>query len=241
MKIIVSLIALAAMLAALPAQAEPSLVLNTSYSAPITSPKKNGFLDLLYQELATRTGIKIEIQALPAERALVNANTGIDDGDVGRIAGLEKQYPNLVMVPEQVMPFQMGVFTRNASFAVNGPASLQPYDVGIVTGWKILERTIVGTRSRVTVETGEQLFTMLDGNRIDVAVIERMQGIRLIKRMGFQNIKELQPPFLQGDWYLYLNKKHAALVPILAAELKKMKTDGTSQRLYEVVMSRYAK
>jgi len=41
MKIIVSLIALAAMLAALPAQAEPSLVLNTSYSG-VTGRKSAG-------------------------------------------------------------------------------------------------------------------------------------------------------------------------------------------------------
>ena len=215
------------------------LVLNTSYSAPITSPKKNGFLDLLYQELATRTGIQIEIQELPAERALGNANEGIDDGDVCRIAGLEKTYPNLVMVPERVMRIQMGVFTRGENFTVNGPESLKPYDVGIVTGWKILERTIVDTRSRVTVSTAEQLFAMLNDKRIDVGVIERMQGLRSIKRMGFKDIKELQPAFLELDWYLYLNKKHAALSPILAAELKKMKADGTSQRLHETVLNRY--
>ena len=170
MKFLIFMLTLLSILTSTTALAEQKLILNTSYSSPITSPKKNGYLDLLYQELATRTGIQIEIQELPAERALGNANDGIDDGDVCRIAGLEKTYPNLVMVPEQVMRIQMGVFTRDENFKVNGPESLKPYDVGIVTGWKILERTIVDTRSRQTLATAEQLFTMLHEKRIDVAL-----------------------------------------------------------------------
>ncbi len=233
------LVALLGLFTSTSALAEQKLVINSSYSAPITSLKKDGFLDLLYQELSIRTGIKIEIQHLPAERALVNANDGIDDGDACRIAGLEKIYPNLVIVPEQVMRIQQVVFTRDENFKVNGIESLKPYDVGIVTGRKTLERMIVGTRSRVMVETPEQLFAMLDKRRIDVAIHERMQSLYLIKTMGFKNIKELQPAFLEVDWYLYLNKKHAALLPSLAAELKKMKDDGTTQRLYDIVMSRY--
>ena len=219
--------------------AEQKLVINSSYSAPITSLKKDGFLDLLYQELSIRTCIKIEIQHLPAERALVNANEGIDDGDAARNTGMEKIYPNLVMVPEPVMRIQQVVFTRDENFKVNDAESLKHYDVGIVTGRKTLERMTVGTRSRVMVETPEQLFAMLDKKRIDVAIHERMQSLYLIKTMGIKNIKELQPAFLEVDWYLYLNKNHAALLPTLAAALKKMNADGTTQRLYDNVISRY--
>ena len=240
LKTLILLLACAATLVCHPAFPAPTLVLNSFYSSPLTSPEKDGFLDLLYQELALRTGIPIEIQSLPGERALMNANSGVNDGDVSRIAGLEKQYPNLVMVPEQDIHLQMAVFTRNADFTMTGLASLQPYDVGIVTGWKILERSIVGTHSRMTVATGEQLFMMLDSNHIDIAVIERIQGRQMIRRMALKNIRELQPAFLATDYYLYLNKKHADLVPILAAELKKMKADGTSQRLYKDVMDHYA-
>ena len=239
MKFLIFLMSLLSIFTSICALAEQKLLINSSYSAPITSLKKDGFLDLLYQELSIRTGIKIEIQHLPAERALVNANDGIDDGDAARNTGMEKIYPNLVMVPEPVMRIQQVVFTRDENFRVNDAESLKPYDVGIVTGRKTLERMIVGTRSRVTVATPEQLFAMLDEKRIDVAIHERMQSLYLIKTLDLKNIKELQPAFLEVDWYLYLNKKHAALLPILAAELKKMKVNGTTQRLYEIVMSRY--
>lgn len=223
------------------AQAElQTLVINSSNYPPVTSPEKDGVLDLVYQEIAKRAGVKIEIQAMPAaERSLINQNEGIDDGDVSRVLGLEKQYPNLIRVPEPVMHYEMTVFSRNANFKVNGIESLLPYDAGIPNGWKILERNVVGTRSVTKLENGEQLFSMLDKDRIDIALIEKLQGLRFVKEMGIKNIKTLQPAFLEGDWFMYVNKKHEALVPKLAAAIKSMKNDGTHQRIFEQVLKRY--
>ena len=228
------------LLFSLPVFAIDKLVLNTSYTTPITSPDNAGVLDLFYLELGKRLGITIEIQTLPAERCLVNADKGIDDGDVSRIAGLDQQYTNLRRVPESVMRFQMGVFTSKKIFTVNGAESLKPYDVGIITGWKLLEKNIVGSKSLEMVEDAEQLFSLLAKDRIDIAVVEKMMGAMTIKKMNLKRIKLLQPSFLEGEWYLYLNKKHEALIPKIAAEIKAMKADGTHKRIFDSVMNRYA-
>jgi polar amino acid transport system substrate-binding protein len=225
-----------------PALAEmQTLIINSSNYPPVTSPEKDGVLDQVYQEMARRAGVKIVIQAMPAaERSLINQNEGIDDGDVSRVFGLEKQYTNLIRVPEPVMRYEMVVFSRNAHFKVNGIESLLPYDAGIPNGWKILERNVVGTRSVTKLENGEQLFSMLDKDRIDIALIEKFQGMRFVKDMKIQNIRILNPPFLEGDWFMYVNKKHEALVPRLAAALKSMKEDGTYQRIFDTALKRYA-
>ncbi len=223
------------------AAATKKLILNTSYASPITSPDKTGFLDLLYAELFKRLEIDFEIQALPAERALKNADAGIDDGDVCRIADLVNLYTNMVRTNEPVMQYQHVVFTRTKQFRVDGPVSLKPYDVGIVTGWKIVERNTIHNRSRIMLDSGEQLFLMLDQGRIDVAVIERMVGLEMIRKLKIQNIKVLSPPLLTGDWYLYLHKRHAGLVPRIDAELRKMKQDGSYERIRRSVLGRYEK
>lgn len=233
------LLALPALVAAAPPSAAPPLVLNSAFFAPITSPGHDGVLDLFYAELFKRVGLKVEIQPSSAERGLLNANSGIDDGDVSRVLGIEQTYQNLVRVPEKVMYYQMVAFSRHANFEVRGAASLQPYDVGILTGWKILERNIVGSRSLVKLETGSQLFSMLDKDRLDVAVIEKLEGLHFIQTMGLKGIKILQPAFVEGDWYLYLHKKHSALAPRLAEEIRKMKQDGSYQRIFDSVLSRY--
>ena len=224
---------LAALLFALPGAAAPRLVLNTSFFAPITSPEHDGALDLLYAELFRRVGLDVMIQPASAERGLLNANSGIDDGDVSRVLGIEQSYTNLVRVPEPVMTYQMVVFTRRARFTVDGAASLAPYDVGILTGWKILERSITGTRSLQKLETGRQLFAMLAMDRIDVAVIEKLEGLHLVRSMGLRGVTMLAPAYVEGDWYLYLNKKHAALAPLLAGQIRQMKHDGSYRRIFD--------
>ncbi len=215
------------------------LILNTSFFTPITSPQHDGVLDLLYAELFRRVGLKVEIQPSSAERGLLNASSGIDDGDVSRVMGIDQAYPNLVRVPEKVMSYQMSVFTRRPAFAVQGAASLKPYDVGILTGWKILERMITDSHGLVKLETGAQLFSMLDKDRIDVAVIEKLEGLHFIQSMGLQGIRVLQPALVEGDWFLYLHKRHAALAPLLAEELRRMKQDGSYQRIVDGVLRRY--
>jgi|APSaa5957512622_1039677.scaffolds.fasta_scaffold44449_1 polar amino acid transport system substrate-binding protein len=217
----------------------PKLVLNTSYTAPITAPDKTGALDLFYQELFKRLGWDFEIQYLPAERALTNANRGIDDGDVCRIFGLEKKYPNLIRVPEVLMQYEHVIFTRKFDFKVTGPDDLKPHDVGVVKGWKIIEWNTKTARSVTLVDDGTQLFGMLADDRIDLGIIERMTGMMLAKKSGFKNIRILEPAFLSGDWYLYLHKKHRNLVPIIADEIRKMKADGSHQKIFNKVLKRF--
>jgi polar amino acid transport system substrate-binding protein len=241
MRIFRVFVALLASLAASLAMAQQQLVLNSSFSSPITSVTHNGVLDLFYAELGKRAGINFTIQIMPAERGLLNANSGVDDGDVSRVFGIDSQYTGLVRVPESVMHYQMSVFSKHSHFTVSGPESLREYDVGILTGWKILERSITASRSVVKLENPEQLFSMLDKGRIDVAVVEKLMGFYFIKTMALHGIDVMQPPFVEGEWYLYLNKKHAALVPALTAAIKSMKDDGTHQRIFADALRAYAR
>ncbi|MFA9216571.1 MAG: substrate-binding periplasmic protein [Sphingomonadaceae bacterium] len=227
------------LLLSLPAAAAPlSLVLNTPLAAPLSTPAHDGALDLIYAELARRTGIAIVLQAMPAERGLQNANRGLDDGEVARVPGMEREYPNLVQVPEPVLRYQLVAFSRQA-LQLDGSASLRPYDVGIPHGWKILERLINQHQSRVSLASGQQLLAMLNKERLDVVVLERLQGLQLIRSMCLQGIRALRPPLFEGDGFLYLHRKHADLVPPLAAALRAMKQDGSYQRIVDSVLQRY--
>ena len=87
--------------------ARPKLTLATGALPPLTSaPGHTGFLDALAQEVFGRIEVDASVLRLPVERALVNANAGIEDGDMFRAAGFEKDYPNLVQVPEKVLDFE---------------------------------------------------------------------------------------------------------------------------------------
>ncbi|BBO72041.1 hypothetical protein DSCA_59710 [Desulfosarcina alkanivorans] len=68
---------------------------------------------------------------------------------------------------------------------------------------------------------------------------ERYAGHYLIQSSGFRNIYECSPPLAVRPMFLYLNKKHAALVPRIAKTLKEMKADGTLKAIRSKTLSHF--
>lgn len=212
---------------ATPLWAQPPLNLTTFAGPPLSTPDQTGYYDRILLEAFSRLKIPITLGRLPAERSLRNADNGIDDGDFVRIAGLEKRYPNLVMVPEKLDDFEFVAFTRTINLSTSSWAALTPYHVGIVRGWKILEQNLAGVKELTTVKDQEQLFTLLKNGRVDVVVYARHEGYGLLKQLSIPDARALEPPLAVQPMHLYLNKKHAALVAPLAEILKNMKKEGT--------------
>jgi len=218
-----------------PASGSP-LVLNTDDEYPLSSPDGTGFEDKILKEAFRRIGKEIKIIHLPSERALVNANAGIDDGNFVRIAGLEKTYPNLIRVPEKIWMFEFAVFSKKGDLKIKDWESLKPFDVGIITGWKILEANVLGTRSLTKVNDSEALFNLLLKDRADLVIFDRLQGQVLLKNKGLSEIKSLKPNLAKQDMFVYLHRRHAELVAPLVKALQTMKQDGTFQRLIDSVL-----
>lgn len=205
---------------------ETTLVLNDTNDPPFTTKAGDGFLDIVAGEAFRRAGLRLILVKLPPERGLVNANAGIEDGDLTRIAGLEKKYPNLVRVPEKLMDWHFVAFARNAEPATASWAKLEPYTVGHIKGWKIFEQSLVPATHITTADNSEQLFSMLDKNRIDVALYERWLGYALARQMRIQNIHVVEPPLAVKEMYIYLHQRHADKVPAIAAALRAIKAEG---------------
>ena len=221
--------------------AEPRvLVLNDVNEPPLTTPEHTGFLDVIATEAFRRVGVELRLVKLPAERALLLANDGLQDGDLTRIAGLEEQYPNLVRVPEKLTDWDFAAFSKHASI----PAKLEAiryHSVGFIKGWKFYERNIAGAERVTTVDDPTQLFRLLDRDRIEVALYARWMGLALIQKQGLKNIRLLEPPLASRAMYIYLNKRHAKLAPKLATALLTLKREGFYQHVYREKLLPYAK
>ena len=211
-----------------------TLILNTSNAAPRSTPDGTGFLDLVVKEALRRAGLRAVITHQPSERALANVNSGQDDGNFARVAGLEGRYPNLVRVPEALTILTFSPFARPPGPRIRDWSDLEPYNVGHVIGWKILEDRIPQAKSLTRVKDGDILFDLLDKGRLDVAVYDLLQGREIIRR-GNLTVLPLDPPLASKEMFLYLNRRHAALVPALVQALRDMKQDGT----YRTIMAAY--
>lgn len=207
------------------------LVLNTDGAPPHSRADGSGFEDRIVAEAFRRIGVGVRLVMLSSERALQNVNQGVDDGNYVRIAGLERQYPNLVMVPETMSSFPFTAFTRDPGLKVLSWADLRDRQVASVIGWKLVENNLRHTVKLKLVRDEDALFVLLDKGRAEVIVSGLHTGREIIREKGYTGMRALLPPLADPPMYIYLHKRHAALVPKLAEALREMKRDGTTERL----------
>lgn len=226
-------IGLTAVASSLALAARPSLTLATGALPPLTStPGHTGFLDALAREVFGRIGFDASVVRLPVERALINANAGIDDGDMFRAAGFEKEYPNLLPIPEKLLDFDFVAYATRADVQVRDWTDLARYSVGYVIGYKIFERNVKSAQDITTVRGIDQLFPLLASGRADVVLLDRWQGLWLAREAGLA-VRALDPPLARVPMFAYLHRRHEALLAPAAAALAEIKRDGTWQRLYD--------
>ena len=207
------------------------LVLNDTNESPFTTPTNDGFLDIVAGEAFRRAGYTLKLIKLPPERGLMNANAGIEDGDLTRIAGLEQTYPNLVRVPEKLVDWHFVAFARTATITDASWRTLEPLSVAYIKGWKIYEKSLLPATRSITADSPEQLFAMVENNRIDVALYERSLGSALAKKMRITALRVVEPALAVREMFIYLNTRHADKVSAIASSLRAIKAEGLYSRV----------
>lgn len=212
--------------------ASKTLSLTTPASDPLSNERNDGFVDQVVSEALERMGYELVVSHLPAERALINANTGVDDGDLNRIGGLSNVYQNLIQAKEPTFTMHFVGFSKNMNIVPKNWQSLKPYTIGLITGWKILENNIPEGTLVIKVRDPNQLFYLLQKDRIDIALFGKWQGLEYLKQHNIKGVHVLDPPLAKKDMYVYFHKKHGKLVPVFDATLRKMKKDGSWQEIF---------
>lgn len=215
----------------------PVFNINAQSMPPYTTDNRDGFEDLLAIELFSRLGFNPVISHVPGERGLINLNAGIDDGILSRVGGLTKIYPNIIQMNEAAVEWRFVAFTRNKNIHIKNWDDFEPYDVAMVTGWKVFEKNIKKYHSLTRVRDSELLFRMLEANRVDVVVHALRTGKWQINKLGIQGIRIEKPDLTKKKKYFYMHKSHEKLIPAADEALRKIRKDGTYEKLIRRVMS----
>ncbi|MCB1739887.1 MAG: transporter substrate-binding domain-containing protein [Gammaproteobacteria bacterium] len=219
---------------ALPAVALDRMVTVSTNNTPLD----RRVLEVVASEALQRLGYGLEVISLPSERSLRTADQGEVDGEGLRVAGLGELYPNLIQVPEPFVRISFVAFSRDATIELNGWDSLRDHRVAFINGWKMFESHATHARSVTKVDQPQQLFNMLASSRVDLALYTKADGEVLIREQGLTSIAPLSPSLKDVDMYLYLHRKHEALVPELAATIRALKADGTYNTLVASIRAR---
>jgi len=186
----------------------------------------------LMTELFKRHSYELEFQKLPLKRGLINANRGLDDGDGPRVKEIGYKYTDLIRVDVPIIKFSIHAHYKDKAIKINNWNDIKPYNVGVRTGTLILVNNVkkVEPKEITYVATNEKLLELLNENKIDIAIADRVMTRGIKKKMGYENMIE-SPPLLQKNMYLYLNKKHKDKVASFERTLLKMKDEGYQERL----------
>jgi polar amino acid transport system substrate-binding protein len=202
------------------------------------TPLDRKVLQAVSAEAFKRLNRQFRIISLPSERSLVSANAGEIDGEGLRIAGLSDKYPNLVQVDEPFVGISFVAFSSDATIKIDGWDSLAPYRVAFINGWKLFEAHSGSARVVNKVDTPQQMFDMLQRDRVDLVLYTLADGLEYTRSNGLARIAPLKPSLKDVDLYLYLHKKHADLAPKLAQIIRAMKADGSYNEILANALNR---
>ncbi len=222
----------------IPAEKNKLIVnINTGFHPPISD-----ILDKLSEEAFNQIGMKTKFQLLPAERSVKLVAQGIDDAECCRIVKImEQYYPELIPVNESLYDVTFSAFVKDPTIKIAHWNDLQPYNVGVVKGYKItvVKAKEVNPEKLIILDNANSMMNMLDLGRIDIAILGFEDGLDIIQKLGIKGIKVQEPPLLQKPLHIMLNNKHKHLSKPLEISIKQMKKEGTLKDLTDKILNQY--
>lgn len=186
-----------------------------------------------------KLGITVAFTDVEAARALELSSSGAIDGEIQRIGAVASQFPTLIRIETPVNYIEPSVFTRTLTFPVNGWDSIAGYDIGIVRGVGSSEQGTKGMKRVQTATSLESLILMLDRDRFEVMVTDRISGMVQLRKMGLADrIQVLSPPLQHIDLYHYLNEKHRDLAQHVSVVVAEMARSGELEKLQKTLIDR---
>jgi len=138
-------------------------------------------------EACQKIGIEINFVKVPKERALYNVNAGLYDGETVRIAGIEKQYPNLLPINVSLSDSSVVAYTRTSSAPILSVDELNGKRIVIVRGRKAVLSIIKG-HDVLYIDDAETAFQMIILDRADIFVDVLILSEPVLETMNFKKI-----------------------------------------------------
>lgn len=135
-------------------------------------------------------------------------------------------------MPTPYYSLETTVFSiRWSKIDVNSMADLINYRVGVVRGVKHTELATVGHPDLLVCESSEKLFDQLLKGRIDIALTNRIDGIKSITKLDAGSFIVADEAIAKLDLYHYLHIGHEELVPTVNNTILDMKESGELEEI----------
>ena len=156
------------------------------------------------------------------------ANDGVYDGVIAAYPNIHHEYTNLLQVPVPLEHMKVSAFAvKGSRIRINTWDDLSGLHVGIIDHRAFIVDNLPEGVTISTRPTNLAVLESLINGEIDVAVLGVREHETFDERLNITRVGDVAE---LAD-YLYLNKKHEALLPQLTASLEALFNDGTAYNI----------
>ncbi|TMP33359.1 substrate-binding periplasmic protein [Pseudoalteromonas rubra] len=192
------------------------------FNRPADTPQARYVIELLqtaYQQL----GYELELVDFNRQSALIAANDGALDGQLGRIHGVTQAYPNLLKVRFPLYTFNLQLLSRCLSCTFQQLDSLV-----IQSGYLVANRYLETTPFNghlVEVKNNITQLNLVTQGKVQAALVVDFHLREHLADIDLESLKI--ETLLTIETYHYLHRKHKALLPQLEETLNQLAEKGT--------------
>ncbi|WP_125563589.1 substrate-binding periplasmic protein [Pseudoalteromonas rubra] len=192
------------------------------FNRPADTPQARYVIELLqtaYQQL----GYKLEVVDFNRQSALIAANNGALDGQLGRIHGVTQAYPNLLQVRFPLYTFNLQLLSRCLSCTFEQLDSLVIQSGYLVSNQYLDSAPFNG--QLIEVKNNITQLNLVTQGKVQAALVVDFHLREHLADMDLETFKI--DTLLTIETYHYLHIKHKALIPRLEEVLHDLAKKGT--------------
>ncbi|TMP24032.1 hypothetical protein CWB99_22805 [Pseudoalteromonas rubra] len=192
------------------------------FNRPADTPQARYVIELLqtaYQQL----GYRLELVDFNRQSALIAANDGALDGQLGRIHGVTQAYPNLLKVSFPLYTFNLQLLSRCLSCTFQQLDSLV-----IQSGYLVANQYLKTTPFNgqlIEVKNNITQLNLVTQGKVQAALVVDFHLREHLADIDLESLKI--ETLLTIETYHYLHKKHKTLIPQLEQALEQLAEKGT--------------
>lgn len=198
----------------------------TEFPSPLSD-----VVEQVVSEALSRRGLSAKFNKMPLLRSINISNEGALDGELLRIADAVKDFQNLVAVPTPVAMVHVAIYGNDPAMVNLPRKDLTKLNVGLTRGTLALVKHSKGM-SVTDTQTLGTAFDMLKNKRFDIAMLIYVDAELEITKRNLTGIARRASYWASEPAYLFLNKKHRALIPTINSALLEMQKEGLINKFY---------
>jgi polar amino acid transport system substrate-binding protein len=180
---------------------------------------------LLLNKAYAELGFKMQLELLPAERALRESKRGeLLDATLVASRAIEQSNLGLLRVPVMIYQLEFSVFSSDPKLKFSDWRQLQPYNVVMINGMVAVKHFLEQTPGQKieAVLSIEQALRQLELGRNQLAVLPKFEAEAMLNKLQLKKVSVLSPPLAVEPAYHYVHPKHQLLVEPLTRVLSRL-------------------